>query len=197
MTLKDFTENQETSHDRDVLDMAFSPLERALCKSLTRIEISGKRNRTVPVLLTSAMSQSLHILTSTRERVGINPGNPYLFPRMNYGSLGHIRGYDCVKKAAEDRNSKVKNPELMKSTKLRKQIATIAQVVNLKDNELDILADFLGHDIRIHREYYRLPQHTYQAAKISKLLFALEKGTVTSFAGQSLDKISITADDGK
>ena len=39
------------------------------------------------------------------------------------------------------------------STKLRKHIATLSQVMNLKDNELDNLASFLGHGIKIHREY--------------------------------------------
>ncbi|XP_041936689.1 uncharacterized protein LOC121698558 isoform X1 [Alosa sapidissima] len=61
--------------------------------------------------------------------------------------------------------------------------------MNLKDNELDQLADFLGHDIRVHREYYRLPQSTIQLAKISKLLMAMEKGSVKDIQGKSLDEI--------
>ncbi|KAL4000658.1 alpha-tectorin [Sarotherodon galilaeus] len=68
-------------------------------------------------------------------------------------------------------------------------IATISQVMNLKDNELDQLADFLGHDIRVHREYYRLPQSTIQLAKISKLLMAMEKGSVKDIQGKTLDEI--------
>ena len=69
-------------------------------------------------------------------------------------------------------------------------------MVNLKDHELDVLADFMGHDIRIHRQYYRLPEQTFQAAKIAKLLLAVEKGELASFRGQSLDDINISADDG-
>lgn len=45
-------------------------------------------------------------------------------------------------------------------------MATMSKVLNLKDNELDDLADFLGHDIRAHRQYYRLPEGTLQLAKI-------------------------------
>ena len=40
-----------------------------------------------------------------------------------------------------------KQPELLRSTGLRKQIATVSQTVNLRDNELDILAKFTGHNI--------------------------------------------------
>ena len=112
---------------------------------------------------------------------------------MHY-SLGHVRGSDSIREAAAD--SCVKHPETLTSTKLRKQIATISQVVNLKDHELDVLADFMGHDIRIHRQYYRLPEQTFQAAKIAKLLLAVEKGELASFRGQSLDDINISADDG-
>ena len=46
--------------------------------------------------------------------------------------------------------------------------------MSLRENELDVLAKYLGHDIRIHREYYRLPDAAVQVAKISKVLIALE-----------------------
>ena len=44
-------------------------------------------------------------------------------------------------------------------TQLQKQIAILSQMLNLK--ETDMLAKFLGHDIHIHREYYRLPEQTH------------------------------------
>ncbi|XP_070210395.1 uncharacterized protein [Littorina saxatilis] len=193
MKLTDYTQNTKTSHDEELVKHAFSPLEQALCKKLTRIEIPGKRGRTVPVLLTSAMKRSLELLASSREKVGINPENPYLFPRMSFNSLGHLRGSDCLREEVADCG--VTHPEFITTTKLRKQIATISQVVNLKDHELDVLADFMGHDVRIHREFYRLPQQTYQVAKVSKLLLALEKGDLTSIHGKTLDDITVSADD--
>lgn len=77
------------------------------------------------------------------------------------------------------------------STRLRKHIATISQVLNLQENESDQLADFLGHDIRVDRQYYRLPQGTLQLAKMSKVLLAVEKGTLSQYKGQALDDIEI------
>ena len=79
---------------------------------------------------------------------------------------------------------------------MRKHIATLSQILNLKDNEMDMLATFLGHDIRIHREYYRLPEETLQVAKVAKLLMALEQGTMGSVAGKTLDDIDIDVHEG-
>lgn len=61
----------------------------------------------------------------------------------------------------------------------------------MNDTEMDQLADFLGHDIRIHRKYYRLPEGTLQLAKITKVLMAMEQGRLNEFRGKGLDQISI------
>ncbi|XP_026108933.1 uncharacterized protein LOC113081109 [Carassius auratus] len=78
------------------------------------------------------------------------------------------------------------DPLIFASTWLRS-----LQILNLKNNELDQVADFLGHDIRVHRDYYRLPEATTQLAKISKLLLAMEKGCLPNLQGKSLDDIEI------
>ncbi|KAI4795368.1 hypothetical protein KUCAC02_031448 [Chaenocephalus aceratus] len=84
-----------------------------------------------------------------------------------------------------------KHPETLSSTKLRKHISTLSTVLNLKDNEMDILAHVLGHDIRVHRQYYRLPEGTLRLANVSKVLLALEQGRFSDFKGMSLDQIQI------
>ena len=53
-----------------------------------------------------------------------------------------------------------KNPDALKSTKLRKHVATLSTVLNMTETEMDQLANFLGHDLVVHREYYRLPEGT-------------------------------------
>jgi hypothetical protein len=37
---------------------------------------------------------------------------------------------------------------------------------------------FMGHDLSVHKNYYRLPESTLQVAKISKILLLMEKGKV-------------------
>ena len=82
-----------------------------------------------------------------------------------------------------------RKPETLSSTKLRRQVATLTRVLNRNDTEQDLLADFLGHDIRVHRKFYRLPEGTLQLAKISKVLMACEQGRMSEFKGKSLDQI--------
>ena len=86
----------------------------------------------------------------------------------------HIRGTDCLRKFSEE--CRAEAPERLRSTRLCKQIATMSQILNLHENKLDILAQFLGHDIRVHKDFYRLPSATIQVAKVSKWLLAMEKG---------------------
>lgn len=102
-------------------------------------------------------------------------------------ALTHIRGSDVVRQITQSCGAK--QPEALCSTKLRKHMATMSKILNLKDNEMDNLADFLGHDIRVHRKYYRLG--TLQLAKISKVLMAMERGQLSDFKGRNLDEINI------
>ena len=56
---------------------------------------------------------------------------------------------------------------------------------------MDILAGFLGHNIRVHRNFYRLPQETLQLAKVSKILLAYDRGQIASYKGKNLDEIQL------
>ncbi|XP_029985631.1 uncharacterized protein LOC115416058 isoform X4 [Sphaeramia orbicularis] len=161
-----------------------SPLEKELSKLLTRIEVRGKRSRKVPIFLTERMKNSVDLLVTWREKAGVLEENPYLFARP--GVMTSIRGCDCLRKYAVE--SKAENPELLRSTKLRKQVATLCQLLDLSEQELEQVARFMGHDIRVHRDFYRQTDKTFQIAKISKLLFAMEEGT-RSLAGKNLKTI--------
>lgn len=153
--------------------------EQKLCQGLTRVEIKGKRGRKVPILLTSEMKEAVDALVAAREVVGISEENTYLFARPSLGSKTPLRGSDCLAIMAAESNAQC--PAALTSTILRKHIATVSQLFCLKNHELDILANFLGHDIRVHREYYRLPDDTLQMTKVARLLLAMEKGNTESF----------------
>ncbi len=107
-------------------------------------------------------------------------------------AMTHFRGSDCLRGFAKECGAKC--PKALTSTRLRKHAATLSTVLNMTDTEMDQLANFLGHDIRIHREFYRLPEKTLQLAKISKVLMALEQGRLAEFHGKNLDEIGIDPD---
>nr|XP_055049567.1 uncharacterized protein LOC129435083 [Misgurnus anguillicaudatus] len=151
------------------------------------VEIRGKRGRKVAVLLSPDMVDALTLLVRRRSECEVQDTNSFLFARPNCQS--HYRGQDCIRVFASECGAQ--HPEFLRSTHLRKHVATLSQILNLKNNELDQVADFLGHDIRVHRDYYRLPEATTQLAKISKLLLAMEKGCLPDLQGKSLDDIEL------
>ncbi|CAG9824529.1 unnamed protein product [Phaedon cochleariae] len=85
----------------------------------------------------------------------------------------------------------LESPETITSTKLGKYVATVFQVFNLKENECDWLARHLGHDIRVHREYYRLHENTVELTKVSRLLLAVDQGKAHTLAGKSSEEIQV------
>ncbi|KAF7199399.1 putative LOC107374416-like protein [Nothobranchius furzeri] len=174
LTLDTYKEANTSSLNEDIFE-TLSTLEKELSKQLTRIEIRGKRGRKVPMLFTDQMKDSISLLIDTREEAGIPAENPFLFARS--GGMTNICGSDSLQKHAEA--SQAEHPELLRSTKLRKQVATLCQLLDLDEQELEHVARFLGHDIRVHGDFYRQTDKTFQITKISKLLFAMEQGPGT------------------
>ncbi len=65
----------------------------------------------------------------------------------------------------------------------------------LKEHEMDMLASFMGHDLRIHREFYRMPLDVLQVARVSKVFFACEEGRINEFAGKCLSDINLDSNE--
>ena len=85
----------------------------------------------------------------------------------------------------------LQSPEHIGSTELRKYCATVSQIVDLSETELRWLADHLGHNIDIHREYYRLHDSTVELSKVSRLLLTIDEGKASSLSGKCLSEITI------
>ncbi|KAI3351331.1 hypothetical protein L3Q82_005874 [Scortum barcoo] len=88
--------------------------------------------------------------------------------------------------------------ETSDSKKKKKKLKDQAECHNQESTHLAMsnknycyICDFLGHDIRVHQDFYRLPVPTTQLAKISKLLLSMEKGHLSSIQEKSLDEIEI------
>ncbi|XP_052456334.1 uncharacterized protein LOC128016052 isoform X6 [Carassius gibelio] len=180
--------SKDTSEEQGDVNLALTALEQKLCRHFVRIAIVGKRGRKVPVLLTPSMRESLDALTESREECGVLKDNEYLFalPQSDH----YLRACDCLRQFVSE-CADIKNPQALTSIQLRKHIATLSTVLNLKTTELDQLADFLGHNIAVHRKHYRLPESTLQLAKVSKVLLAMEQGRLGDYKGKSLDEIQV------
>ena len=171
--------------NQDILKV-LSPLEQKLAEKLDLIEILGKRKRRVPIILTPYVKAALDVLVSKRTSMGLGP-NQYLFAKA--GSKTYVPGWKAVKLACE--GCALKQPGLITSTKLRKYLATVTQVMQLDNQQLEWVANHLGHSIDVHRSFYRLPNELLQVAKVSQLLLASEQGRIHQYADRTLQDINV------
>lgn len=65
--------------------------------------------------------------------------------------------------------------------------------MDLKEHELEWLSNHMGHNLQVHRSFYRLPENSLQTAKVGKLLMAIESG-IDKYKGKALDDITELSD---
>ena len=165
--LTDFTERAEYQQNRTILK-SLSQLERELVTKMTLVQLIGKRDRIVPILLPPEEKRAIEALLRYRQTVGL-PEEGKLFAKAPKGSV-MCHGY-ALKKAC--RNAGVDERKIT-STTLRKYLATVVQVMSLTESEMDQVAMHLGHDLTVHRRYYRLQHSTVELSKVSRLLMSTE-----------------------
>lgn len=50
----------------------------------------------------------------------------------------------------------------------------------------------MGHDLSVHREYYRLPESTLEeVAKVAKILHCINEGKLSSVKDSTLDELQL------
>ncbi|KAH3877487.1 hypothetical protein DPMN_001355 [Dreissena polymorpha] len=169
LEVKQFIEGVEHGKTvpEEVLE-SLSPLERKIVDVIDRVEIRGKRGRRVAILLPQILKKQVDVLVKCRSSANIDESNKYVLARPGKTP---IRSTDALRKYAALCGAK-QPLTLTSTTGFRKHVATMSQMFNLKDNELDVLATFLGHDIRVHREYFRLPENTIQVNKLSFMIIS-------------------------
>ena len=158
-----------------------------ICTRLKLVDIQGKRNRTVPVLLTPDVVTAVDCLLQKRNEVGVDEANPYVFARCS--RLNSVDGHTCIRRVVS--SVKLDRPDLITSTYLRKYIATVSQLQDMKQNKFELLCQHMGHTASVHQDYYRLPSHTLELVKLSKLLLAVENGNLIALCGKNLDELNI------
>lgn len=176
---------QEKSHAE--VTSSLLPVERELLKRMDMIQIPGKRLNTVHILLTPDCKTAMDTLLQTRTAVGIPHTNPYFFP--SFSENGHLDPCHVIQRVVK--LAGVKNPARITTTKLRKYIATMMQLLDLTQNELDWVSKHLGHSLNIHKFYYRQHTSAIEMGKVARLLLQVEEGQSADYSGKSLDQITL------
>lgn len=173
----------ETINNSEFLN-CLSETEQILMNSFSRIVIRGKRGRGVPILLSPKMKQHFDYLVSKHNN--FVKDNKYIF---HTGGKGCFDGTKILYKYAE--KSGIHQPKNITATKLRKHLATITQLLQFQEKDLEQLSQFMGHTLKTHCDVYRLSDNMYQTAKVSKLLLLMREGGIEQFQGKKLDDIDI------
>jgi len=160
---------------------------------MTIVKVDGKsrKNPFVPVLLTNNMKLALDTLIEYRHDIGISTSNIYVFANSKES---HLRSHDCLRLISVD--AKTEYPERIQTTKLRKYIATVVQLFDLQEVHLDLLAKHLGHDLAIHRQFYRIQEDAAEATLVAKLLLAVNSGKAAQLRGKTLTEMETIIDGG-
>lgn len=188
---KETYECAPTEISQEEIESSLSEMERQLTQKFKRIVIRGKRGRGVPIMFTPSLQKVIKILLRIRQFTNfIDQNNPYLFA-LPY-TMTCLRGSDVMRKFSNECGAQ--NPKNLTSTRLRKQVATVAQLLNLTEGDMEQLSTFLGHSKDVHKNFYRLSESAFQLAKVSKIFLMMEKGRGIEFRSKSLNEININID---
>lgn len=155
------------------------------------VEILGKRNRKVPVIITPDLKSALSLLTdkTRRGKSNVKEENKFVFPVNDGKSMHNLRGNDVLRHVCG--KVRLQNGTAITSTNMRKYVATVSQLVDMNESEMGWLAKHMGHDIHIHKEFYRMQESTLEIAVVGNLLLAIDEGRAHKFKGKNLRDIRI------
>ena len=143
------------------------------------VEISGKRRKKVPVIITEDVKSGIMVLNRTRDEGRVYKDNEFVFAMNNGKSNKSLRGHDVITNVCSKID--LKEPRLITSTNLRKYVATISQLVDMNETEMGWLARHLGPQRLLpSARHYTLP-----LAVVGNLLMAVDEGRAHLFKGKN------------
>nr|CAI5853147.1 unnamed protein product [Callosobruchus analis] len=187
MTIVDFNHHHgiDKVADQDIYNSLSEEGKRA-AGNFRRVSLRGKLGRTVHILLCKLVFKSLQLTLKHRNAAGVPSGNPYVFGLPGEGRHRFIEACQLLRvystRCGADR------PDLIRGTHLRKHIATRSVLLNLNDNEISDLANYMGHSEQIHKSHYRLPIIAREITEISKLLEKAQGGDAARLGTMELEQ---------
>lgn len=127
---------------------------KEIANIITLMTVLGKKGRNVDVLLKPDFEKAIQLLIDHRQDVGISAKNVYLFALPS--SLTKYKfsdGCNIMKKLASE--CAAKNRSVLNGTLLRKQLATFCSSLDLTENQVRDVANFMGHSKEVHLNVYR------------------------------------------
>lgn len=149
---KSYIENTCSPNQEEILQ-ALTDSEKLLTQHFKRIITIGKGSKSIPILFPKNVQTYIEALLSFRKKNMLVPEeNPFLFAAIETKEKW-VNGSTVLRKYASMCGAE--NPTTLTSSRLRKQIATVLQVINLSEAEMEQVAGFMGHTKRTHEDFYR------------------------------------------
>ncbi|XP_014669800.1 PREDICTED: uncharacterized protein LOC106810847 [Priapulus caudatus] len=102
---------------------------------------------------------------------------------------GVIRGYDAV--GATTEAAGLEKPERIRSSNMRKYIATMTQSFDISPQQMEWVCDHLGHSMDVHRAHYRATSDIIERVHVAKILVIQDMGLVGKYHGRALRDIPL------
>lgn len=145
MKVKNFLDAKMVQPDmeNDEVYKNVPPIERELAADNLLVKLIGKRHRHVPLMIPSFMLEGMDMIVepSARDAMGIPKANKFLFPVRTPD--GHMEPCGILRRFTRNKAFRLKHPERIRTTKLRKNLATAVQYLNLQGSQLDSLARYM------------------------------------------------------
>lgn len=144
LTIKNYKKNSITNNVQD-FENDLTAAEKVLTTKYKRVVNNGKGSRAVVILIPIILQNFLKTLIKCREN--FIPKDEYVFA-IPGNSIKWRKRDVSIRKLTKKID--LKNPIAISSNKLRKQIATVMQILNLSEE----YKQFMGHTQKTHNEFY-------------------------------------------
>ena len=145
----------------------------------------GKRGRPAPILFTEVEKDVIRTMINSREKVGVRKDNVFVFSAPTRASVKHSRGNNVLIKVFHQIDG-LNKVERIRSTDLPKYCGAVSEIADLDETNLRWLANDMGDNLVVHREFYRLHDSTVELTKVARLVCAIDEGNAIFFTRKKL-----------
>lgn len=164
---------------------SLSTTEQSFASSFKRLSVKSKLRRPAALLVAKKDLECFNLIISLRDMAKISKDNVYLFATYDR----YIEGTSVMSEFAKKCGAQ--NWKLLTGTRLRKQLAASLRHLNLTDEDFRLVAEAMGHTEKTHITHYRAHDAALHAGRVSKLLMAMDDGTIDTYKGKSLEEMNV------
>ncbi|KAH0546550.1 hypothetical protein KQX54_011334 [Cotesia glomerata] len=142
--------------------------EKKAANEYVRVELKGKLNINVPILLTNTWHKALKLIVKNRHHAGVSKKNLFVFGIDGKENDSFLSATALMRRFSDECNAE--NPKSLQGTPLRKHFATKCAQFGLNKTKTAHVAKFMGHDIKINENIYKQPVAKTDIIDMSEVL---------------------------